>query len=151
MDTVNHREGALSERVLRLLDSLLEAYDIWHVPKEGSSFCNFSVQHVAGRMGYDKLKNMVANQVVDFLRRSSDWQKVEMSEAQGLANDGRLVVAGAQAEPHGHVVVVRPGVEEYSAKWQAKAPKVSHVGGMSYIGRSLAWAFKDVPELWVLK
>lgn len=141
----------MNEKALKLLDAALEAYDLYHVPKNGSTFCNFSVQHICGRMGYDKLKGMIANQMVDFLKRSDEWQPVDMSVAQGLANQGCVVVAGKQEDPHGHVVVIRPGLEEFSGKWNVKVPKACHVGGTSYIGKTLAWAFKEVPEMWVLE
>lgn len=144
-------------KTLRLLDAILEAYDLFHVSQDVNgdgkadvTHCNQSVNHVCGRLGYEKFKGMVANQIIDFMRRSDDWKKIELEDAQSFANEGRLVIAGAMAEPHGHVVIIRPGLEELSAKWNSKkVPKASHVGANSCIGKSLAWAFKDIPELWV--
>lgn len=138
------------EKTLRLIDAVCEAYDLYHVSKDGATFCNMAVHHVCARMGYDKFKGLLANQIVDFLRRSPEWTPVPLSGAQELANEGRLVVAGAEDHPHGHVVVVRPGAEDFSGKWESKAPKVSQVGATSYIGRSMAWAFQEIPEIWVL-
>jgi len=151
----------MNDRALRLLDACLEAYDLYNTPKDvtgdgkAETFCNFATHHVAVRMGYEKLgegrKPMLASQMVDFLKRSPEWERIGMESAQALANEGRLVVAGVADEPHGHVVVIRPGVEEYSPKWGLKAPKACDVGGKSDIGKTLAWAFADVPEIWVLK
>jgi hypothetical protein len=155
--------GPMSEKVLRLLDAILEAYDSFHTSKEVeaghvATFCNFAVDLVLARMGYEKMRNpdgspMMANQMVDFMTRSADWEEVLMEHAQTFANDGRVVVAGREEEGHGHVVVVRPGVAEYSGKYAAKAPRVSHVGLNSHIGRSAAWAFDGVfpPKFWLLK
>lgn len=141
----------MNEKALKLLDAALEAYDLYHVAKDGKTFCNMSVNHICGRMGYDKMKGMVANQMVDFLKRSEEWTQITMSAAQDLANQGCIVIAGKQEDPHGHVVVIRPGLEEYSGKWQLKAPKIAQVGGTSYIGKTLAWAFKELPDIWVLE
>ncbi len=153
----------MKERALQLLDACLEAYDNWHVSKDvtgdgkAETFCNFSVDHVLARMGYVKMRNpdgkpMMANQMIDFLtRKVDDWQKIEMGAAQDLANDGRVIIAGISEEPHGHVVVVRPGLEDLSGKWGVKVPKVSHVGARSYIGRGVNHAFKEIPMFWMLK
>jgi hypothetical protein len=146
--------------VLRLIDAICEAYDAYHVPKDvdgkpgDETFCNMAVNYVCSRLGYEKFKGMVANQIVDYMRRKpEEWEPVNMDAAQALANEGRLLLAGVQDEPHGHVAVIRPGVEEYSGKWKAKAPKTGNVGGSSAIGKSLAWAFGGYtpPEIWMLK
>lgn len=141
----------MNEEALKLIDAICEAYDIYHVPKDGATFCNLAVQHICARMGFDRFRGMVANQMVDMLKRSLEWEKIVMEEAQPLANEGRLVIAGIQDNPHGHVAVVRPGLEEFSRKWEKRVPKICQVGGTSYIGKSLAWAFAAEPEIWVLK
>jgi len=152
------------EKVLRLLDAILEAYDSYHTSKDVTgdgqpeTFCNFSVDHVLARMGYEKMRNpggspMMANQMVDFMTRSADWEDVEMAHAQTFANDGRVVVAGREEKGLGHVVVVRPGIAERSGKYGMNVPKVSHVGANSYIGRGVNFAFDgtEPPKFWLLK
>lgn len=147
----------MNENTLKLLDAMCEAYDIYQTPKDVTgdgkpeTFCNLAVQHVCGRMGYEKFKGLVANQMIDFMRRSFDWEKIEMSRAQELTNGGRLVLAGQQAQGHGHVAVIRPGVAEFSGSWNEKAPKACNVGATSFIGKRLSFAFKQKPEFWVLK
>lgn len=141
----------MNEKALKLLDAACEAYDLYAVAKDNKTFCNLAVTHICGRMGYEKLKGMVANQIVDFLKRSEEWQPVDMSVAQNLANQGCVVIAGKQEDPHGHVTVIRPGLEEFSGKWQMKVPRACQVGATSYIGKTLSWAFKEVPEMWVLE
>lgn len=153
----------MEDKALKLLDACLEAYDAYHVSKDVTgdgkkeTFCNFSVDHVLARMGYEKMRDggkpMMANQMIDFLKRKTeDWEKIGMDKAQVLANAGRVVLAGLVDEPHGHVVVVRPGLEDVSGNWGgARVPKVSHVGGTSYIGRGVNYAFKSIPDFWVLK
>ena len=147
----------MNENALKLLDAACEAYDIYQTPRDVNgdgipeTWCNMAVQHVCGRMGYEKFKGMVANQMVDFMKRSFDWEPIEMSKAQGFANDGRLVLAGQQAQGHGHVVVIRPGVEEFSQSWQIKTPKCVNVGKSSFVGKRLSFAFKEKPDFWALK
>jgi len=145
------------EKALRLLDACCEAYDSFQTPKDGHTFCNFAVDHILMRMGYDDMKNsdgtpMLANQMVDFMTRSLDWEEVRMDEAQNLANVGEVVVAGKAEEGHGHVVVVRPGTAEHSGKW-GPVPKCCNVGAHSWIGRGVNYAFGgDVkPTFWRLK
>lgn len=150
----------MNEKSLRLLDAICEAYDAYHSPKDWDgnpgleSACNMATNYVCSRLGYDKFKGMVANQIVDYMKRKpEEWEEVSLDQAQGLANEGRLVVAGEQADGHGHVCVIRPGIEEFSGKWMAKAPKAGNVGMKSAIGKSLSWAFggPKAPGLWVLK
>ncbi len=150
----------MNENALKLIDAVCEAYDLFHVPKDTSgdgkpeTFCNMATNHVLSRFGYEKFKGMVANQMVDYMRRKpEEWEFVLMPAAQELANTGRVLVAGTFAEPHGHVVVLRPGLEEFSSKWQMKAPRGGNVGGQSCIGKSIAWAFggPNPPEIWMLK
>lgn len=146
----------MDDAILKLLDAICEAYDLWHNPQMVAgnlqTYCNESIQHVCGRMGYTKFKDMVANQIVDFMSRSSDWQKVNLADAQGLANQGKLLIAGQQADPHGHVVVLMPGNMQMAGHWNVKVPRVSNVGEKSYIGRTLNWAFAGdaPPDIWML-
>jgi hypothetical protein len=147
----------MNENALKLLDACLEAFDIFNFSKDVTgdgvkeTFCNQAVDYVCRRMDYNLLNGMVANQMVDFISRSTDWSPVTVAAAQGYANEGRLLIAGAAADPHGHVVIVRPGIEDWSPKWGMKVPKVSHVGKKSLIGKHLGHAFVDVPEIWMLR
>jgi hypothetical protein len=158
----------MNEAALKLLDAILESYDLFHTPKDitgdgkPETFCNRSVFHVLKCMGSSQLRDadggaMLADQMIDAMRRSPAWQSVEMEQAQPLANEGAVVVAGLTSQElsaqHGHVVVVRPGTAELSNKWSGYAPKVSHCGSESLIGRSAAWAFpgKVRPGFWMLK
>lgn len=150
----------MNEESLRLIDAICEAYDAYHVPKDANgdgktdTFCNLSINYICSRLGYEKFKGMVANQIVDYMRRKTEeWEPVPMDKAQALANEGKLLIAGVQNDPNGHVSVIRPGIEEFSGKWSAKAPKTGNVGASSAIGKSLAWAFggPKPPEIWMLK
>ncbi|MBI4395867.1 MAG: hypothetical protein HY548_02145 [Elusimicrobia bacterium] len=134
----------------RLIDAFCEAYDNPHFkPRQGMTFCNQAVQAVSERMGYKKFKSLLANRMVALMRSSSEWVRIPIDEAQSYANEGHLVVAGQQDQPHGHVVVVRPGVAEISRKWGGPVPKVINVGADNFIGKGLNWAFKEKPEVFL--
>ena len=138
---------------LKLIDAICEAFDANFMPTAEATFCNLSVQYVLGRFGYDKMRGMDADQMVDYMSRSSDFSPVtDMAQAQALANGGSVVIAGYQNVPHGHVVVLRPGVMEFSGKWNCLTPKCSNVGlrPVGQLGKGLSLAFQDVPKIWVL-
>jgi hypothetical protein len=155
--------GNVDDKTLKLLDAILEAYDQFHEPKNGETFCNLAVFHVLKCLGiFDQLRDadgsaMMADQMIDAMRRSPAWQSVSMEMAQPLANEGQIVVAGMtsaeMSEKNGHVVVVRPGLPELSGKWAGYAPKVSHCGFHPLIGSGAEWAFpgKVRPGFWLLK
>lgn len=150
----------MTEEALKLIDAICEAYDLYHVPKDVNgdgkveTWCNMAVHHVCARFGYEKFKGMVANQIVDYMRRKpEEWELLPMASAQEMANSGRLLIAGMTAEQHGHVVVIRPGIEGFSGKWQVKAPKACNVGATSCLGKPLSFSFGGpaIPEIWMLR
>ena len=103
------------------------------------TYCNFAAREIAGIMGYHKFAGKTANQLHDFLRSSSDWKEIDMEDAQFLANQGTLVFASLPASQmsgtHGHICVVRPGEEIYSARFRRKVPAVMNIGGQNFILR----------------
>ena len=141
------------DNLLRLIDAICEAFDSRMMPTEDATFCNLATQYVLARFNYTKMDGMTADQMFDFLTRSEDWSPVDMGDAQDLANAGRVVVAGMQADPHGHVVVIRPGRPEYSGKWATNTPKCSNVGLRPWgrIGDGVSFAFKEIPKFFLLK
>lgn len=63
--------------------------------------------------------NCKANEMVRYWQSSSSWGEIQMSQAQGYANQGYFVVAG-WIDPKGgsgHVVVIVPGKETKSSSW----------------------------------
>lgn len=55
---------------------------------------------------------MVANDLIDFLSTSPNWQEVTLAELSVLATQGELIVGGAKADGHGRVIGVYPGDEK---------------------------------------
>lgn len=146
--------------IFKLIDAICDAYDHkGYLPiaddpttpnNERTTFCNKAVDHVASLLGYSLFGGLMANEIVLAMRQSPDWARTEISFAQGWANKGNLVIAGFIEEPHGHVVVVRPGVESFSVKWDCAVPQCLNIGADFTISRSLNFAFKDKPEVFML-
>lgn len=124
-------------------------YAIKRWPAEGErTWCNVAVNHVACVAGYIGLKGMIANEIVNAIKKSVDFAKVSAQDAQKLANDGRLVIAGRMDEPHGHVAVVFPGGELVnSSKWHEEAATVANVGKDNGVMGS-NWAFRLPCSYW---
>lgn len=142
--------------LLTIIDTCCELSDpLVHpelVPAGGVTHCNQSVNIVAQRCGFPGFNGLMANQIIDVMDSSPDWMPLSLGLAQGTANSGQLVIAGEKGSPHGHVVVVRPGIAGVSGKWPgASVPKVLNVGAQNSIGRGLNYAFQDIPRLWVWK
>jgi len=142
---------------LALIDACCEAYDRFSLSRDVTgdgikeTFCNLAVAYVCKQLGYHRLQGMVANQMVEFLKTSTDWESVPIQIAQDYANQGRLLIAGQSNAPHGHVAVIRPGRAGKSKKWGVPSPKVCHVGASSCIGEHLGFAFSEMPGIWMLR
>jgi hypothetical protein len=140
----------LGPDVFRLIDACCEAYDNpAYQPRSGMTFCNQAVQFVAEKMGFTGFQSMMANEMVALMKNSPEWTVIPLEEAQARANQGHLTIAGMQEQPHGHVAVIRPGLETYSDKWAMSVPKVINVGSTNFIGKGLGWSFRDKPEVFV--
>lgn len=143
------------DRLLRLIDACCEAREnesFWPKPPEiGPTHCNEAVQFVLNRFGYKTLAGLVANDMIDYMSAKTDeWRKVDMFEAQRLANEGCVVVAGKKDAPKGHVVVIRPGKMDFSPKWNSRVPKCLQIGRHVTISTALNWAFQLPPDIYVL-
>lgn len=136
----------------QLIDACCEAYDNKNfIPKDGETHCNQAVAGICDKYGYPKFRLLLANEMIDLMRSGPEWAPVSIEEAQNLANQGKLVVAGRKDEPHGHVAVVRPGVPDYSPKWGCLTPKVVNIGAENFIDKSLSWIFREKPEVFSYK
>lgn len=85
------------------------------------------------------------------------WQEIQLSEAQSYANQGYFVVAGYyNPSGSGHVVVVVPGSESYSASWGCCVPMTMDTGqnkrGSDYkLSESFGPRKKDKVRFYYLK
>jgi len=147
--TMKNRDG--------LIDAICRTYDkVWigdkeYAPKDGTTYCNFASADIAEAMGCMTLRDKLANEIATMMETSPDWQPVPMDKAQALANSGSLVFAIARATGHGHICVVRPGLESTSGKWGVRVPAVMNIGKDCFIGKGVNWAFQSPPDFYVWK
>ncbi len=94
--------------------------------------CNISVKYVLKELfGSTEFGDKRASQMVEQMQTSSNWEQVSINEAQNLANQGHLVVAGWQnpnPNSSGHVMVVVPGSMVYDRRWDCMVPMVMDTG-----------------------
>jgi hypothetical protein len=151
----------------KLIDAICDAFAMslpgekW-APDLISTYCNEAVNYVACKMEYfgfcrnlvlEKWEAVMANEMIAIMEKPDyGWLSVSGTNAQYHANKGVLVIAGLKnPDGHGHVCVVRPGVLQHSNSWQAEAPKVMNVGKIVFIDKKASFAFKVIPQYYVLK
>jgi hypothetical protein len=148
------RYGRLVD-LFRLIDAICEGYDFSvknYPPEEGKTFCNFAVQYVCHLLGYTGFDSMMASEMVKKMRVAKEWEKVPSDKVQELVNAGHFVIAGQEGDPHGHVVVCRPGLSAFSQKWNGSfVPKCMNVGEVVSLKDGVNFAFQDMPEFFVWK
>lgn len=128
------------KNLIGLIDVICDVYDnTSYSPKDGVTYCNFAASDIAMAMGCKDFVNKNADEIFDFVRHSQDWTETFMAKAQGIANQGTLIFAMANSQmlgqAHGHIAVVRPGLEKNSGKWD-KCPSVMNIGSENFIGRA---------------
>ena len=142
---------ASDKKLFKLIDKIAEVYDDPALkPKDGVTYCNIAVQHILNAFNYQKLNGLMANMMIERMRQYAEFVKIGMEKAQGYANMGYVVIAGKEGQPHGHVCIVRPGLEATSGKWKKNVPKCMNIGKDVSIGKGVNYAFQEIPEFWVL-
>jgi len=138
------------EAVSKLKSVIAEAMELYPPEiKDGNvvkTFCNFGVNHVCSAMGFDGFKGMMANQMVFTMQHSPFFSEVYPEVAKEIADNGKIVIAGLQDDPHGHVAVVYPGKDMVmSGKWKMRVPQVGNVGKENRI-MGANYAFGSAPK-----
>ena len=100
--------------------------------------CNYGVQCAFKYLfnNSTELDNKMANDMVRYWLNSSNWLEIQLSEAQGYANNGYFTVAGwinpalkpDGSERSGHVVMIVPGNSFYSYNWGCDVPYAMDTG-----------------------
>ena len=117
-------------------------------PDGETTFCNVAVNYISCAAGFSGFKGLLANEIINLMKKSPDFAKVSAENAQKLANDGRLVIAGRMDEPHGHVACVYPGGEVVnSSRWHEPAATLANVGKINGI-MGANWSFPMPPSYW---
>ena len=135
-----------------LIDTICCVYDNPHYkPSAGVTYCNLAAQDIAAAFNCNDFNNKLANEIIDFVSKSGLWEKIPITQAQDLANQGSLCFAMQQGNPHGHLCVVRPGLSKFSGGWNCSVPSVCNIGAENFIGKGVNFAFREVPDFYVLK
>ena len=116
------------------------AAPMWE-PSNGITHCNEAVAYIAEEMGCRDLRHLLANDQIEAMAGSPDWQEDLMERAVLHASRGGLAVATMAEEPHGHVCVVYPAPMQPSGSWGVPVAVVANVGRKNAIMR-LSEAFK---------
>lgn len=133
---------------------------------ERRTWCNLFVRTIVRWFGYtawtppDRDGERAAG-LVDFMRVSPDWQRVDYDQARVAAIAGCCVVAGwksptpsgstAKWQASGHVMIVAPEDQMVmSQKWKRAVPLGANVGGSNHYGKGINHAFGAEPELFLL-
>ncbi len=134
--------AAITEAAEEVLAEILVKDE--NAPIKESAKCNIGVYKVFERLtGNNELKDKLANQMVDYWRRSSHWEARRLGEVQGLANKGYFTVAGWQSlTESGHVSVIVPGREVWSEEWKCNVPMTMDTGyGHRWASKALSYGF----------
>lgn len=112
------------------------------------TYCNFAVNDIATRFEFLGFQNKLANDMYYIMKGHKKWQQINQ-HIYSMLNTGYLIVAAQLGEPHGHVVVLRPGSMVYSKKWNKEVSKCLNVGKVVTIDLGVNWAFDTEPEYFV--
>ena len=112
------------QKLKRICDIVVKDGSLW--PRDGKTFCNFSVNLICSHMGYTGFKGMVANEIYDFCLKNH--QVLASNWVEEYALGGGLAVAAQRGDPHGHVAVVAPHEGVFSGKWRKRVPIIANVG-----------------------
>jgi len=142
-------------RLKEILDAVRNQADLLTRDMDGDgdkeTFCNIALDRVLGLCGIPRMVNklngqpLMANDMIDFMRSSVNWERVNGEVATARANIGTLVVAAQQADGHGHVAPVYPAPAEWSGSWGKEAPMLSNVGRQNAVLRA-SQCFRTEPE-----
>jgi RHS repeat-associated protein len=77
----------------------------------------------------DELKGKTANEIVDQMASSDNFEKVDLDDVQDQTNDGEIIIAGKKETKHGHVALSVPGEEATSKNWGGDVPVGMDTGG----------------------
>ena len=137
--------------LIGLFDAVCDAYDRMDFKPnpDGSTHCNQAVNAIAAAaFNYNGFRNMMADQIVQFMASGPDWSPITMEQAQDMANNGSLVVAGLTGadlgQAYGHVVVIRPGLPCDSGKWGA-VPRCVNIGACDFLARGQSGVLTNMP------
>lgn len=112
-------------------------------PKDGTTYCNIAVTRVCEEYDITCFRGMMANAMCDYM--AANWKKVSGKEANTLANEGVICIAGQKEAAHGHVCLIYPGAMVYAGKWKKEVPVAANVGKRNG-NMGINWIFQTEPD-----
>lgn len=94
----------------------------------------------------DVFSGKTANEMVDEMESSDDFEPVDVDDVQDEADDGEIIIAGKKEDDEsGHVALAVPGEEVSSGNWGGTAPV-----GMD-TGKNKRWSKNGMNYSWTSK
>jgi hypothetical protein len=106
--------------------------------------CNRGVNHAFQELtGSDELAGVNANDMIDVIEESDNFEEIELDEVSEAANDGQIVIAGKKEDgSSGHVALAVPGDEVNSSSWGGNVPVMMDTGA------NKRWSQKAISYSW---
>lgn len=124
--------------------------------KRNLTYCNQFVHYIATAFNCHLFKDKLANDMIAIMMNNFDiFEPVEPDQAQTLANEHKLVIAGwlnPKGHP-GHVAIIVEGELTWSKSHRDDVPLCANVGVNNFCGRPVSFAFnkKMKPLYWAWK
>ena len=139
--------------LIGLIDAICDVYDRtdFKPNPDGTTHCNQAVHSIASvAFNYNGFRGLMADDMVQLMASGGgDWNPIAMEQAQEQANNGSLVVAGmtgaSMGQAHGHVVVIRPGLQVDSGKYNGPVPRCVNIGACDFIARGQCGVMTNLP------
>lgn len=141
----------MSKNLIGLMDACCDAVEnpSFQPKPDGTTYCNMALSAIAIKaFGNHDFDGKTADEIAGFVAASDQYTLIPMEQAQELANQGSLVFAIASSQDlkqsHGHVCIVRPGIEKDSGKW-GPCPSVVNIGAEVFIARAKRGPLQGLP------
>jgi len=122
-----------TEAVQKLKNACDRAYDAW------PTSCSDAVWNIIRELVSAGAQQIPANDSVDYFDKN--WESVSLDDGFDLANKGVVVVGGAKATVHGHLIAIYPGTKILNGGYQyfyKKANKYLFLKGTTLYPRALS-------------
>lgn len=120
-------------------------------PSGKKTFCNLFVSLFFHRLGYSKFNGLLASEIVKRATSSADFIEVEISEAITASRSGRVLFAGVEGVPHGHVCILLNSLPSFSPSFDRFVPHCVNVGRSYKWDVPVSLAFKKMPHFFMLQ
>ncbi len=129
--------AAITQAAMNAVNQITETYGT------ESAQCNRGVNLAFKELtGSEELSGKTANEIVEVMENSENFEEISREIVQDEVNDGAVVIAGKDDTNSGHVILSVPGDEVSSGNWGGSAPV-----GMD-TGKKKRWSKKGLNYSW---